>query len=83
MSQEDPRDGSKSHCDITQTGWCVCVGGLGWRLTWPNISGNPSTWPVKTPRQMKMELNWPMQPRIWRGEISPRYMGRALRATPV
>lgn len=29
-----------------------------------------------------MELNWPMEPLMCFGDISPRYMGRALRDIP-
>ena len=50
--------------------------------TCPSSSGSPSTCPVNTPRQMRMELNWPMDPLIFLGEISPRYIGRAQRAIP-
>lgn len=51
-------------------------------LTWPSSCGSPSTCPVNTPRQIRMELNWPIKPRMCLGEISPRYMGSALRAIP-
>lgn len=52
-------------------------------LTWPSSSGSPSTCPVNTPKQMRMELNWPMNPRICLGVISPKYIGSTLRAMPI
>lgn len=32
---------------------------------------------------MRMELNWPMEPLMCLGVISPKYMGSTLRAIPV
>lgn len=61
----------------THTRWLIMN-----TLTWPNISRRLNSCPVKTPRQMKTELNWPMEPRYCRGEISARYIGNTLRDTP-
>lgn len=51
-------------------------------LTSPSSSGSPSTCPVNTPRQMRMELNWPMEPLMCFGVISPKYIGSTQRAIP-
>lgn len=58
-------------------------GQMGIVPTFPSISGSPKTCPVKTPTQMRMAVICPNEPRICLGEISLKYIGRALRAMPV